>query len=207
MLPEQVRNAIMAAEYSLSIHHEHALRPLDRKLIYEAIASAPSGDQVRAWLDVITAEHVLPIWLDARPSDLLPQFVLKEAKDFLQSNKAQVAVRAKAAEMGDHLEKLVDWANEQAKERYRVWYAGEATAEAAHLATDGERWTESWPIINGTLTDEWLDALYSDTAKWASFAYAGRATDSNFEPQKRLQFWAFWLTEAIPEAFRAERKA
>ena len=74
-------------------------------------------------------------------------------------------------------------------------------AEAAYRATNREKWTESWPLIDEALSDEWLDALYSDTAKWASFAYAGRITDSTFEPRKRLQFWTYWLEQAVPQAF------
>ena len=55
-------------------------------------------------------------------------------------------------------------------------------------------------LITDKTIDGELDPWSSDAAKWASFAVAERPWVPAADNQKRLEFWLWWLDEAIPAA-------
>ena len=58
--------------------------------------------------------------------------------------------------------------------------------------------------INEQLTDSDVDAFDSNPSLIASLAYCGGGTwDADADPQKRLEFWTWWLTSAVREAMLA----
>ncbi|MBW4506868.1 MAG: hypothetical protein KME64_10195 [Scytonematopsis contorta HA4267-MV1] len=55
--------------------------------------------------------------------------------------------------------------------------------------------------INYDLTDADVDAYESDSSFWAAAAYAnGPVWEPMSDATKRLEFWDWWLTTAVPMA-------
>lgn len=200
MLPGDLQQLINQTGAIVFDNPEHILKPVYRKEIYRCIANQHQSENFRQRLELLTAYYVLPIWQETWPRNLLPELTLNMAHQFLEGRINQATLQQTINAFGYILE---DLGTNLAEQFYRAASAGEAALEAASRVTGYERWTDQWPIIDESLTDEWLDAQYSDTAKWASFAYAGRAIDPDSDPAKRLDFWRWWLFETIPSAHKS----
>lgn len=69
---------------------------------------------------------------------------------------------------------------------------------------------ELFPLtgVDENLRDNQVDAEDMDASAFASAAYAGGPVwDTSSDPLRRLQFWEWWLSEAVADAFRMERTA
>ena len=58
-------------------------------------------------------------------------------------------------------------------------------------------------VIEERTTDADLDPWCSDAAKYAAMAVSGAIWEQGSSSQLRLEFWKWWLLEAIPQAHNA----
>ena len=88
MVPSSLNHLIAAALDAAREHPQHALLPLQRYTIYEYLGSIKEarGYRRRAWLAVLTAEHVLPLWQQVRPHDNRAEHLLTLAKEVLRAH-------------------------------------------------------------------------------------------------------------------------
>jgi hypothetical protein len=75
--------------------------------------------------------------------------------------------------------------------------------EAMYVALGNDRWKGL--TIRDSWTDADLDAWTSDAPKWAAIALTGSVWKQMPDSSKRREFWKWWLTEAIPSAYRIAR--
>src|SRR3712207_6690437 len=62
-LPSDVEQLVDVAAAAADRDMYHQLRPILRKSIYELLAAKPPlGAHARIWLDILTAQHVAPLW-------------------------------------------------------------------------------------------------------------------------------------------------
>lgn len=225
---------------------EHRLSPIDRLNIYKSFGpshhslnqfqtnksfSNPLGlpdelnlslaDKAFGWLAILTAQKVLPIWLQTVDLE-------EPESDGNGDNPAQMLEVAAGV-----LTKTVE-ANEAFKQLCGRFYDGigileQTTAEKVYCACAAAYdalevtlmgieglgfWANKIPI-----KDEEISYGQRDFAAMAVRAYI--STDKNkpgvwwnkysrfrsnyqplrFDPEKRLKFWEWWLTEAIPQAW------
>jgi|GEM_PF-980021 len=220
VLPAVVTQQIEKALIALQIHPQQTLMPIERLAIYDAFGfrSNLQEQRVRAYLALITAQRVLPLWQVAFPSDDMPKRMLVLAEGVLRRT---VDTEVAAREMADawyHHPQSGD------SEEYVLWHiycAGEAALNAvsealgknplAERIQDYTSANHKDPIYikdAETITDNDLVYGVADTASSAAIAYAGRIDggdgyliDSPSDPEKRREFWEWWLTEAIPQAW------
>jgi hypothetical protein len=194
--------------------------PIRRLAIYNAFGSQSDlqGQRVRAYLALITARRVLPLWQAAFPSDDMPERMLALAEAVIRGTvDTQVAAR-EMAEAWYHNPQSGD------SGEYALWHtycAGEAALNAVSEALSknplADRIQDYTSATNKdptyikdaeTITDDDLVYGVTDAASSAATAYAGRIDggdgyliDSPSHPEKRREFWEWWLTEAIPQAW------
>jgi hypothetical protein len=150
-------------------------------------------------LALLSIQHVLPLWEKARPFDRAPHLLLEKAEKIL----AGVLTGQQVDEMN-----LPGWTYMD-NVGYKVPYAdsswvlvGYGAIKVVDVAVRDENFDPTQ--INPQLTDDHLDPYDLDVAPTAAAAYAdGFRWDSESDPQKRRQFWQWWLTEAVPKAWAA----
>lgn len=170
-----------------------------RQAIWAALETPPDninqvkdvGRKRRLFLAILSAKHVLPLWEKIRPDDDLPHRCLAQAeRNLSEKTKSLQDDYMTAAQIIDDLE-------------YEpVIAAGYSTIKTLSTALWDERFDPT--SIDYTLTNEDLDPDYTDSALFASYAYAnGSVWEEDSNDKKRLEFWEWWLTEAVPKAWQA----
>lgn len=224
-LPTEIRRLIdetLAAVRNDSLHEMGQDR---RRRIYEALWSRPPGEKACKWLAVMSARRVQPIYREtvAASSFADDEFVvslldriISVAEKVLTGELSLEDVR-RGEESGD----IEDFyhsilvAAEKEFPRY-VWLAALA-ADYARLEAMGykpldTRISGEVPDESGnmliTRSDTWTDTRLAgsgchadDAAVDAAFAFAKCITREQYDSSKVLEFWEWWLTEAIPEAW------
>lgn len=201
MIPLSLEQLLAASMEAIGAHPQHALLPIRRRAIYAALG--PLGDpqafQRRERLDIITAQHVLPLWHEERPTDDRAEHLLALVQTIMDDQ-----VDMQAAQ--EDVEAIWRWLTEDDGGRYEklstpVYYALGAAIAAAVAALEGN------PLLTMRLdeneTDANIDLASSDCAKWAANAVAGPVWKPDSDSAKRLEFWTWWLTEAVPAAWNA----
>lgn len=197
-LSPELQEAVARAKAAVRADPKHALKPYYRQQIYDALFLGPKGKEVRARLDIGTAERVLSLWEDEWPEGSLPSRLIQRATDVLQGVARPEMVRAEAHDAWVELEKLGEESTRKLRER--AFYAAQAAVEATFCATGIDRWET---IEIGTSEDDAdLDPWSSDTASWAAAAYAGVPWEEASSAVRRLEFWRWWLSEAILKAWQ-----
>lgn len=93
-LSPEVQEAVARAKAAVQADPKHALKPYYRQQIYDALFLGPMGKEVRARLDIATAERVLSLWEDEWPKGSLPSRLIQRATDVLQGVARPEMVRA-----------------------------------------------------------------------------------------------------------------
>src|SRR5262245_35392482 len=113
LVPVELQQAIDRATGSLSSQQrykldQHHLRPWHRLAIYRAleVTTDGRGDQAQAWLAILTAKHVLPLWQRERPADELPIWCLLQAEDLLRGSVDSAVAHEVASNAWVELEQL-----------------------------------------------------------------------------------------------------
>lgn len=180
---------------SVRSHPRHDLELGYRQAIWAALESSPGNGDVgrkrRLLLAILSAKHVLPLWEKLRPDDNLPHRCLAKAEQSLFDRIEALEDDYMAAiQIIDDLE-------------YEpVIAAGHCAVETLSTTLWDERFDPT--NIDYSLTNEDLDPDYDDPALIASYAYAnGSIWEESSNDHKRLEFWEWWLTEAVLKAWQA----
>jgi hypothetical protein len=219
----ELQKAIAEAYASLIKHPQHALLPMYRQHIYEALGAVhppeepldPRAHRTRLTLDLLSVRRVLPIWEAERPDFPWPQRLLDMAEGVLNGSVSTEDARDEADAASAFLEEVedseevmsnaIEVSEAEAADAIRfkgvslsALYVCEAAVETLFVASGLFRFDlgESSPEETDADVDPWS----SDTAKWASTAYAGGVWDPSSDPAKRKEFWERWLREAVPTA-------
>jgi hypothetical protein len=215
----------------VSQHPEHQLLPVQRLEIYHLLEPSPSDDTsiryVGGRLAIASARYVLPIWQQARPiwgdeepaidweddppnyplTDALPEWMIQRAEGVLQG---EVPIKLAGADMGDLWSVYGNLLEEITAQRTDIpeeaWYA---FAAAYHGFLETNLAPFAYDMPNDTMTDRDLARGKGrlDGAAAAMFAYVGVGPDILDVATKRLAFWEWWLTEAIPNAWEAAQSS
>ena len=200
LLPAALEITIQRIRDEMIAQSHHAIIPANRLAIYNLIdenhlAERPAFKK----LSLITAQHVLPIWQNARPVDAATEHVLNTAELVLQNKISSDVAKDEVEKAWERMENL--GATEKGKSIGNAIYAGEAAVESL-LAVLGKAPFDEVRVDQNS-TDDDLDPWSSDTAHWAAAAYAGRVGDVSSDSSKRQEFWEWWLQDAIPQALNS----
>jgi hypothetical protein len=154
----------------------------------------------RAKLAILTARKVLPMLKRARLGTKTPERLLQEAMKAIAGEVDADKLRDRAARYRTELDNKLP-----AMASIAPLYAGYAAIKAAFTALDDEEFDPD--NLDYEQSDASRDAYHLDTAYLASLAYAGGASDeTESDPEKRLEFWEWWLNEAVPAAQKADEE-
>lgn len=183
-------------------HPQHALLPIHRHAIYNHLGPPASSlaQRRRARLALLAAQRVLPVWQDARSGDAQARQLLLLAEGVLTDAIGQQIASTSAEQVWHWLMDVNDsqaW-NHQAP----AFSALAATVRAVFDALGDDPWEGM--VLMAHETDAEIDPWSADTAEWAAEAVAGPIWEVTSDSAKRLEFWTWWLTEAVPMAWEQE---
>lgn len=227
-LSEEIQRLVTTALAEVNADPQHGLSPLRRRQIYDALKTAtdPIGQRACGWLAVITAQRVLPLFQQEFPEDTLPQELLNTAIGILQG-AVEDATANDLQDQGYHASGNA-WGYDEAEISWNADLAGCAAYHALKEARGQEplgnldqffklgvvNWPSGkslseyhQPIGADQFTDEELCQIEnSDTAAAAAVASACEPGGLPCDPSKFQEFWTWWLTEAIPEAWKTAQQ-
>ena len=227
-LPEELQLLVNTALAEVDTNLQHRLAPQRRRQIYDAFKAStdPLGQRARGWLAVITARRVLPLFQQEFPEDTLPQDLLNAAASVLQG-RVNDATADDIQDQGYHASGNA-WGYDETEITWNADLAGCATYHALKEARgqepfgnldklfklgvvswpSGESVSEySQPIGADQFTDEDLCQIEnSDTAAAAAVAFACEPDGPPCDSSKFQEFWTWWLTVAIPEAWKTAQQ-
>ena len=179
-------------------HPQHVIIPFYRQQIYQMI-DPEHRNFFREWLGIVCAKFVLPIWQDYSDHPL-PERMIVAAEKLLRKEANQQEVK----KLGD---KGWNWLENGRDFGFKNYYSAFAALRALNEARgfdpfEGYRLSEDW--------EHWLDSDIdldsSDVTKLAYYAYAGYPDVFEFDPQRCLAFFTWWLDQAIPQAWELAQK-
>ncbi|NER33932.1 MAG: hypothetical protein F6J93_07780 [Oscillatoria sp. SIO1A7] len=163
--------------------------------------SVKLGHKRRTMLAIITANRVLDIWESIWWQDDTPHCLLGAARLTIAQKLEHSQARAYRNEIWTKLENMASEPNHQGFEYQKAIAAGLSAVSALSTALDDEAFDRE--RIDEELTDADTDAYESDSSFWAAIAYAGATWEANGDRNKRREFWQWWLTEAVKNAWRS----
>jgi hypothetical protein len=222
LVPNDVTRLVQAGLLQMRINPDHHYDWRIRRMLYELMNATygKQGYEAHGWLAILAAEFVLPIFLAAITDDPLPEQLLDCAQKVIQRavprDSAVVMELLEEGCLGTGLD-CIDWRDTIA---YNAEYAGEATyvalveangnhdlLEAIEECVRGEG-VVAFNLPQGMTLDDITDyeiadiGLYRDTASAAAIAYACEKERYLLEPQRLNEFWEWWATEAMAEAWK-----
>jgi hypothetical protein len=196
---------------------QHHLAPRYRRAIYKAFGpwAEPPACRVQAWLAILAAERVLPIYYAESPTAISPR---PDGLISLARRVARERLTRDAEEVEDALEQAYHsyghlWVSTIPIPRnvylavsaaYDALLEASAVAEPLSYLSDIYLLAADGQVRRGdTWSDEELAGGGSaDAASSAAIAYARSPQNMPTAPQKLRAFWEWWLTKAIPTAWR-----
>lgn len=202
-----LQQKIEKAKVALHRHPQLDLNLGYRQAIWKALdfngelESIKLGHKRRTLLAIITASRVLDTWENIWWQDDTPHCLLGAARLLLAQKIEPSQARAYRNEMWAKLENIASDPDYQGFEYQKAIAAGLSAISALSTALDDEAFDRE--RIDEDLTDADTDAYESDSSFWAAIAYAGATWEANGDRNQRREFWQWWLTEAINNAWRA----
>jgi hypothetical protein len=222
-LPEDVQFAIGEASKILLIHSNHEMGQNHRRMIYQALQATPRGQVACRWLAILAAQRVLPIYENA-----LARIDEYQEKDEFGVNAVQkprymlnaveqamlgVVPRESIREAWDDFYHFMHIGLDKRVPYLALSAAYEAVCQVMGTAPLHTRISKAVRRENSTIeyvkSDKWTDeelagagANAADAAVNAAYAYAQIMETRQFDYQKILEFWNWWLEEAIPQAWK-----
>ena len=225
MLPLQLSASINRASEKLRKDSHYSLLPKDRLLLYRHVQeqNAAAYKTFQTWLAIITTKSVLPLWEISASNDDLFQQLLNVSEALAQNT----ITLEQAYEQQNYFYHLVgsDYYGDLSTDGYHALN----TAYTCYCtALGGKPFEEiSAEQIEQGFPDEIVSSSRADAASSAVLAYSGRAYDDSvlenvtfigekipsllnaykmtynpkFSLSKRLEFWEWWLMEAMPQAW------
>jgi hypothetical protein len=213
-LPMELQHLIESAVHSMHENPQHDLGiEVINKLGQEVgslVDSAHLQDlphRRRCALILLTAEHILPLWQKEYSNIRMPERLLRGTVKALRGAGDWESLRYDLAEFWEQLHKV----DEATRIRQGEVCLGNPDLNPTILSAQfagGAIASGLEAIIN---IDDDLEAPGSANGcgngcvLMAGTAYAsGMAGQAGSDPEKRLEFWEWWLLEAIPAAWRYE---
>jgi len=214
---------------TLEAVHDDSLHEMGqdrRRRIYEALWSSPSGEKACQWLAILSARHVQPIY---QASVTASSFANDEFVVSLLDRILHIAEKILTGELsledvrkGEENGNIEDFYHSilVATEKEFPYYVWLATLAADNARLEAMGYKPLQTRISGEVADEkgnmvitpsdsWLDVRLAgsgchadDAAVDAAFAFAKCMTRQHYDTSKVLEFWEWWLAEAIPQAWR-----
>ncbi|WP_186002203.1 Imm5 family immunity protein [Corallococcus sp. Z5C101001] len=169
----------------MSMGHERGLGP---------------GHARRMVLALETARHVLPLWESKYLQDRTPHTAL----DFAEEMRVARCEKSEGQDLWQQAWNHMVELSCSDEEDLRGVAAGFSAVQALCTCIEDEL----FPLaeVDEKLRDNQVDAEDMDASAFASAACAGGPVwDVLSDSARRLQFWEWWLSEAVPNAYRLER--
>jgi hypothetical protein len=204
ILPMQFRDTLKAASLTLESDSRGHLPLPERLAIWKLLGSysdrnaevPTTGDLHRAELSLIAAADVIHIWNSTFENPIFDLLIEMCFKHLSNRSMAQ-EIDKKRRELTEHLQDL-----EFEEDQVSALFAAESVLAAATLVL-GSRTFDPY-AIEPTTQDEELDSDRWDSAYFAAAAYTGGLLgDPQSSTSKRKEFWQWYLTDAVPEAWRS----
>lgn len=195
-LPKELKQTIEEQNEALVKNSEGELILPGRKKIWIAMGAKDNiGRARRAILSISCAERVSLIWNSTFHDKKDPEKVLQAAQDYLQKKVDESDLRDQIGDLWTALDDLMY----EGKFLVEI-NAGYSAASAASCAISDEKYDED--KIDDSTLDEDLDPYEWDAGYYASIAYAaGLPGDDASDPEKRREFWSWYLNDAVPNAW------
>ena len=202
-LPSGLRQLIEAADEALRIDPFRTVLPIDRHNIYQMLGllDDPIARRRRVALDGASARHVISVWEEVFSWDdgdpTSPAALLARAERVLDGEPFDPAIYTEALETCELTGFGVAIVG-----RDVVAQEGAADAVRAAIATlrtaGGQDPFMALPIDKST-RDSGIDEEDADAARWAASAMSAEIGGRDIRAS--LEFWEWWLWEAVPFAW------
>jgi hypothetical protein len=193
----ELRHAIDQAHEAIVADPLHHLAPYLRLAIYQAFETEPGPSKGQARIALVTARQVLPLWQSPRPNDNIPDRLIALTEGVLDGHVPAPIAERSALAAWHRLDRL---GRERVLDR-GAFYSCSAAREALEAALGRPPFGDV--AITERYAEDDLDPYCSDTAHWAMRAWKSCAEGAAAEAAKRREFWHWWLTEAVPQAWHA----
>lgn len=208
-----------------------------RQLMQTELLNFGIADYALSWLAILTAKHVLPVWdqlykqlAKDEPIEVTAQEVLQIAEDLLQHKitfdeamETQDNFYWEGEKIARKVTHNIDCAFRAACATLDFILCG--LPRRAYRSVEGEgsdffvtNALEAYTAIDrnppGTLRGTVSDFLIENVLKVQKlenlpkeYQFSDRILDIEYDLQKRLEFWEWWLTEAIPQAWELAQQS
>lgn len=185
-----LQDAIEAGRRDLGARKDGQLIRGLRQPVLQALGDGERGRVRRTRLAKDAVLYVLPLWQTARPGDRDPDRVLAEIEPALAGALDAENIQREAGMLWAHTDNLILTTGPEAP-----LHVGYAASKALMAALRDEPLDP--PDADPERTDFGRDPRRLDTAFIASGAAAGGAPwDEASDPERRRQFWTWWLDRA-----------
>ncbi|RYZ17470.1 MAG: hypothetical protein EOO70_01815, partial [Myxococcaceae bacterium] len=193
--PEILKSLLQRAIESVRADPVHDLTLGMRRKIWLSLGREQGrgpGYARRVALALTTARHVLPLWELKSSQDRTPHTVLDSVEAMRVGRLDKTEARALWQRAWDHMVEL-----SSSDEDSQGAAAGFSAVQALLTCIDDETFQLTEDDEN--LRDNQVDAEDMDASMFAAAASAGGPSwDASSDPERRLQFWEWWLSEAVP---------
>lgn len=184
----------------------HKMSPLRRREVYK-ILSNHMGKRSLQRLAIMSAQKVLPIFQQKYPNDTMPKELIETANKYLLGQIEEEIVKEKL-DLGSHASGNA-WGYDEREIPWPVWLAGNASYHALNEVYGCRPLMDLPEYYKGDALTAWSDEdlceySFTDTAAVAAVASSANPNGKGCDSQKLLEFWTWWLTEAIPKGIETK---
>jgi len=207
VVPKNIRGVAELILSEVQALASHQMNPKSRRLIYQAFADASDTKISVAprWLAVLSSQRVLPLFDHKYPDDPLPREFLNLAIAVLQGKAIKTEVDDKLNHGHDASGNA--WGYDEREITWPVWLAANSTYHALVEANGYQPLDHLHSYFNNGVLTDWTDEklceFSGDTAAYAAMSSAYDARGLSINPEQLLEFWEWWLNEAIEESIFA----
>jgi len=223
-MPNDIEKHLQIALAKVEAHPEHWFLPINRRELYKVLDPDKSISmhlQTRPWLDLYTSQYVLPLWepIIHDPKNYWKDYyhVPAQMVSFLEGILQGTIEKETVSDLAYHWAEVTGLTGEYiTSEFYNAWCVYDAALKSLLNVLGYDAFSEASHFSEKTTQ---IDDTYGDTANFAAIAYAGGEwlpdmplheeervvgiwnRDLDIVRNRRLQFWKWWLLEAIPKAY------
>ena len=223
-MPNAIDKQIQIALADVESHPDHWFLPIKRRILYEMLDPNKSiliHLQIRPWLDLYTFQYVLRLWepIIHDPKNYWKDYyhVPAQMVSLLEGILYGTVDKESVSDLVYHWAEVQGLTGEMPEsEFYNAWCVFKAGLKGLLYVLGHDAFSETSSFSEKTTQ---IDNTYGDTANFAAIAYAGGEwqpglplheeervlgswnRDLDIVRGRRLQFWKWWLLEAIPKAY------
>jgi hypothetical protein len=224
VLPPELQVLVKETLTLIRDNPKHEMGQVQRKLIYEALWSTVQGDKASRWLAVLASRYVQPIYeraiaalykYNTEYEVKFPSRMIEMGEKVLKGDLAEEDIRRsinngtiedfyhhlnigsdRSVPKPAYLACKAAWETFSEARGYRPFQPSRAT-----LMFKDEQGNKVESSIDA-LTDEFLASSSSgDAAVSAAYAFAGLVNKEQYDADRLLEFWTWWLEQALPTAW------